>query len=216
MSETRDPVGRSHADGRPRRLADCAIRNPGNDETHQSCCRFPKSCSPYPHPETPVTEADLEPRRSTTPETRDPVGGGLAAAVLALCEAAKRDNYGRLAVDVDDLHVAIGRWLGVHPSEDLREELAERAVVAAATAETPPTPEPTTVAAAWDEGYHRAAVDATADPVVFTYARNPHRADAIKRGLEGASGARGSDLPDAGGPDVDSDVGGSSEGEGTR
>jgi hypothetical protein len=65
---TTDPTptapDRNHADGSPRRLAECARNNPSNDEFYDGCCRFPKSCSPYPYPETPVTEADLEPRRT--------------------------------------------------------------------------------------------------------------------------------------------------------
>ena len=60
------PVARLHADGSPRRLAECAARNPANDEYQDGCCRFPKSCSPYPYDETPVTDADLEPRRAMT------------------------------------------------------------------------------------------------------------------------------------------------------
>ena len=63
------PVARLHADGSPRRLAQCAARNPANDEYRDGCCRFPKSCSPYPYDETPVTDADLEPRR--VPPTED-------------------------------------------------------------------------------------------------------------------------------------------------
>ena len=60
------PVARLHADGSPRRLAECAARNPANAEYQDGCCRFPKSCSPYPYDETPVTDADLEPRRAMT------------------------------------------------------------------------------------------------------------------------------------------------------
>jgi hypothetical protein len=46
--------------------------------------------------------------------------------VLALCDAAERDNYGREAVDVNDLRQALGDWLGVRWDEDLHAELAER------------------------------------------------------------------------------------------
>ena len=67
MSEhTTENAQRFHEDGSRRRLAECARRNPENDEYAGACCRFPKSCSPYPYDETPVTEADLEPRRSST------------------------------------------------------------------------------------------------------------------------------------------------------
>lgn len=64
-------VQRTHADGRPRMLADCARRNLSGDDTHQACCRFPKTCSPYPFPETPVTDDDLEPRRGPAPDSAE-------------------------------------------------------------------------------------------------------------------------------------------------
>ena len=67
-------VERNHADGRPRRLAECVERNPGNAEFFDRCCRFPKSCSPYPYNETFVRDSDLEPRemRSEVWMPRDP------------------------------------------------------------------------------------------------------------------------------------------------
>jgi hypothetical protein len=50
-----------------RRSKECAEKFGIESEYDPSCCRFPKSCSPYPHAEAiaagNVTEADLEPFR---------------------------------------------------------------------------------------------------------------------------------------------------------
>lgn len=50
-----------------RRYKACVEAFGWSDEYDPHCCRFPKSCSPYPHPEAiaagNVTAADLEPAR---------------------------------------------------------------------------------------------------------------------------------------------------------
>lgn len=79
-------VDRNHADGRPRRLAVCVQNNPNDDEYYGSCCRFPKTCSPYPYAETPVTESDLEPRR--TPSAQSAPRAPLLTEVLTLSDEA--------------------------------------------------------------------------------------------------------------------------------
>lgn len=50
----------------------------------------------------------------------------LARRILALCEAADCDNYGREAVDVGDLRQALADWLGVRWDDDLNAELTNR------------------------------------------------------------------------------------------
>jgi len=70
-----------------RRFRACAAAFGQPDEYDPTCCRFPKSCSPFPYPEAiaagNVTDADLEPLSDALPPYCRPCGfrhvGGAAA-----------------------------------------------------------------------------------------------------------------------------------------
>ena len=72
----------------PRRSADCVERWPDAEDGdyHPACCRFPKSCSPYPYPEAIAAGARLEPDRPTVhrlPELAEVPGADAPRVELA-------------------------------------------------------------------------------------------------------------------------------------
>lgn len=57
------PAPQDEEGQRRRRFQECAEQFGSEGEYDPRCCRFPKSCSPYPYPEAIVADDDLEPLR---------------------------------------------------------------------------------------------------------------------------------------------------------